>query len=239
MGKVIDFAAIETRPLDEGASVAPLLDWFDGTEMMASLVRLAPGARHEARVPRGSDQYLYVMSGAARFVMDDAEASLVPDDWLILEEGKSFALVDGAAEILSVTVPPPGAGRASAGFRGGFSKMVVAALPVVDIPAEKKRRIYLANAELAAGSARGHAMIVRYTGATLTKLHHHPNAESLFVILSGKVRFTIDGAQRVLARGSAAFFPIDDSHGLASADGNELSFLELHVPGAFRTVYDE
>jgi mannose-6-phosphate isomerase-like protein (cupin superfamily) len=239
LGKVIEFAAIETRPSDEGAVVAPFLDWFDGTEMMASLVRLAPDGRYEASVPRGSDQYLFVLSGAAQFAMGGVAAALAADDWLILEEGKSFALLGGAAEILSITVPPPGAGRASAGFRGGFKKMSLAALPVVDLPAEKKRRTYLANEALAAGSARGHAMIVGYTGATLTKMHHHPNAESLFVILSGRVRFTIDGAQRVLARGQAAFFPIDDSHGLKSADGNALSFLELHVPGAFRTVYDE
>ncbi|MGH7088952.1 MAG: hypothetical protein ACREFQ_08630 [Stellaceae bacterium] len=43
----------------------------------------------------------------------------------------------------------------------------------------------------------------------------------------------------MLARGEAAFFPANDSHGLKSADGNTLSFLELHIPGAFVTAYDE
>jgi hypothetical protein len=32
---------------------------------------------------------------------------------------------------------------------------------------------------------------------------------------------------------------MNDSHGLKSADGQELSFLEFHIPGAFRTEYDE
>ena len=82
-------------------------------------------------------------------------------------------------------------------------------------------------------------MIVRYTGETLTKHHHHPNAESLFVMLSGRVAFTVDGEERVLGAGEAAFFPMNDSHGLKSADGNELSFLEFHIPGAFATPYDE
>ncbi len=108
-------------------------------------------------------------------------------------------------------------------------------LPVVDLPAEKKRRTYLANAALAAGSHRGHAMIVRYTGETFTRKHHHPNAESLFVVLTGKVQFLVDGKDRVLGPGEAAFFPTGNSHGLKSADGNELSFLEFHVPGAFTT----
>ncbi len=140
---------------------------------------------------------------------------------------------------MSVIVPPPGAGRTAPGFHGGFTAMAVKDQPIVDLPEEKKRRTYLANKALAAGSERGHAMIVRYTGATLTKKHHHPNAESLFVILSGKVKFLVNGQERVLGRGEAAFFPINDSHGLKSADGNELHFLELHVPGAFVTRYDE
>jgi mannose-6-phosphate isomerase-like protein (cupin superfamily) len=236
MGKVIDFAAAEARAAGTGATVAPLLD---GREMQAAAIRLAPGARYEARVPAGSDQYLYVLSGRTRLVLDGGDMALAADSWAVVEEGKSFALQDGAAEILSVVVPPPGAGRASAGFRGGAKTMMVSDLPVVDLPEEKKRRTYLANKALAAGSERGHAMIVRYTGETLTKKHHHPNAESLFVILSGKVKFLIDGKERVLGRGEAAFFPIDDRHGLRSADGNPLHFLELHVPGAFATQYDE
>ncbi|HUZ73995.1 MAG TPA: cupin domain-containing protein [Stellaceae bacterium] len=239
MGKIIDFGAAEAQSHGPGAAVAPLLGRVDATEMMASSIRLAAEGRYDGAVPAGSDLYLYVLSGATRLDCDGRAAALRPDDWAIIEEGKSFALSGGAAEVLSITVPPPGAGRTGAGFRGGVKTMAVADLPIVDLPAEKKRRTYLANKELAAGSERGHAMIVRYTGETLTRKHHHPNAESMFVILSGKVRFLIDGQERVLGRGEAAFFPIEDSHGLRSADGNPLSFLELHVPGAFRTHYDE
>jgi quercetin dioxygenase-like cupin family protein len=239
MGKIINFAAVEAHSVSPGARVAPLLDRPDAVEMMAAAIRLAPDSRHEAKVPAGSDQYLYVLSGRTRLELDGTGTALAPDNWVILEEGKSFTLQGGAAELLSIVVPPPGAGRAGVGFRGGFKAMAANELPVIDLPEEKKRRTYLANKALAAGSERGHAMIVRYTGETLTKKHHHPNAESLFVILSGKVKFLVDGRERVLGRGEAAFFPTDDRHGLRSADGNELHFLELHVPGAFNTQYDE
>lgn len=239
MGKVIDFSAVKARMESPGVQIAPLLDRLDAAEMVASSIRLAPEARYDGTVPAASDQYLYVLSGETRLDCDGRGAALRPDSWAIIEEGKSFALSGGAAEVLSITVPPPGAGRTDTGFRGGFKTMAVADLPIVDLPEEKKQRTYLANKAVAAGSERGHAMIVRYTGETLTKRHHHPNAESLFVILSGKVKFLIDGKDRVLGRGEAAFFPIDDSHGLRSADGAKLSFLELHVPGAFRTQYDE
>ncbi len=239
MGKIIDFGAVEARSMSPGVVVAPLLDWFDALEMMASSIRLGSGSRYEAKVPAGSDQYLYVLSGRTRLELDGKRAELAPDSWVIIEERKSFRLDGGPVELLSVVVPPPGAGRAAAGFRGGFKAMAVGDLPIIDLPEEKKRRTYLANKALAAGSERGHAMIVRYTGETLTKKHQHPNAESLFVILTGKVTFLVDGQERVLGRGEAAFFPTDNSHGLRSADGNELSFLELHVPGAFVTKYDE
>jgi quercetin dioxygenase-like cupin family protein len=237
MGKVVNFRTAEPQALASGAKTVALVDWFDGTEMMASVLRLPPGASHRAKVPSGSDHYLYVIAGEARIEAARGTASLVADDWALLEEGQAYSL-SGAAELLSVTAPPPGAGAGGAGFRGGLEVLHVKDLPVIDLPAEKKRRIYLANREIA-GSERGHAMIVRYTGETLTKRHHHPNAESLFVILTGRVAFTIDGKERVLGAGEAAFFPVNDSHGLKSADGKELSFLEFHIPGAFQVTYDE
>jgi mannose-6-phosphate isomerase-like protein (cupin superfamily) len=237
MGKVVDYNAAEARRLASGATVAPIVDWFDGTEMMASILRIGPAVRYEATVPAGSDQYLYVLSGEGRIESGDVSAALALDDWVLVEEGRAMAL-SGDVELLSVLAPPSGAGVARTGFRGGLEILHTSGLPVVDLPAEKKRRTYLANAEIG-GTQRGHAMIVAYTGETLTKRHHHPNAESLFVVLTGRVRFLVDGRERVLGRGEAAFFPVNDSHGLKSADGNALSFLEFHIPGAFATQYDE
>ncbi|HUB97787.1 MAG TPA: cupin domain-containing protein [Stellaceae bacterium] len=236
MGKIVDFATAERRGLASGASAVPIVDWFDGVEMMASVLVIGPAVRHEATVAVGSDQYLYMLRGEARIECGDSSAALAADDWVLIEEGRTFA-VSGDAEILSVVAPPPGSGKKRPGFQGRMRRMRTRELPVVDLPAEKKRRTYLANAEIA-GSERGHAMIVAYTGETLTKRHHHPNAESLFVVLTGRVRFLVNGAERVLGRGEAAFFPINDSHALRSGDGNALSFLEFHIPGAFETRYD-
>ena len=234
MGKIIDFAAVEAQARAPGVTVAPILDWFDSAEMTAAILRLSQGARHEIKVPAGSDQYLFVLAGEARL----GDQALGPRSWALLEERQSFA-VSGNAEILSIIVPPSGTGRGGTGFQGGLKTMAVKDLPVVDLPEERKQRIYLATKALATGSERGHAMIVRYTGETVTRRHHHPNAESLFVVLDGKVAFTVDGKERVLGAGEAAFFPMNDRHGLKSADGRPLSFLELHIPGIFVTEYDE
>jgi quercetin dioxygenase-like cupin family protein len=231
MGKVVDYRSAEARPIAPGVQSVPLVDWFDGSELAASVLKLEKGARHVAKVPKGADQYLFGLDGAPRLGAD----TLARDTWALVAEGTEFSL-EGEGWVLSVVAPPSGAGAARRGFSGAPKLMRVADLPEVDLPEEKKRRTYLANHAL--GTDRGHAMIVRYTAETLTKLHHHPNAESLFVVLDGRVAFTVDGTERVLERGEAAFFPIDNPHGLKSADGKTLSFLEFHVPGSFETRYD-
>ena len=235
MGAVLEFAKAEPHRVAGGARVAKILDAPASREMEVAVIHLTAGSRFASTVPAGSDQYLFTLKGAARL---DTGADLPPQSWVILAEGGAFRLTGGDAQVLSVIVPPPGAGRGGTGFSGGPKIMAVPELPVVDLPEEKKRRTYLANHGIA-GSERGHAMIVRYTGETLTKKHHHPNAESLFMMLSGRVEFLVNGEKRVVGAGEAAFFPMNDSHGLKSADGKELSFLEFHIPGAFVTNYDE
>ena len=239
MGTIVDYDAAEGRDVASGVSQAALID-RQSTEMTATLLRVAPGARHVGAVPSGSDQYLFVIAGDVRLDGAGRGATMGRETFAIVEEGTSFTLTGGsaAAKVLSVVVPPPGAGRATPGFRGGLKVAAVSDLPIVDIPEEKKRRTYLAS-HSTVGSERGHAMIVRYTGDTVTRKHHHPNAESMFVMLDGYIRFLVNGKEETLGPGQAIFFQMNDRHGLRSADGNELSFLEFHIPGAFVTRYDE
>ncbi len=238
MGTIVNYDAAEGRTVGNGVSLAPLID-RQSTEMNASLLRLASWGRYAGQVPSGSDQYLFVIAGEVRLGAAGQTATMGRQSFAIVQEGTSFTLTGGtAAKVLSVVVPPPGARRATSGFRQGFKVVAVKDLPIVDIPEQKKRRTYLASSSTV-GSERGHAMIVQYTGDTVTKRHHHPNAESMFVMLDGHVRFLVNGEEETLGAGQAVHFPMNDSHGLRSADGHELSFLEFHVPGAFVTQYDE
>ena len=237
MGTIVNYDAAEGRPVTNGVTLAVLID---SAEMHVSLLRVASPGRHTAEVPSGSDQYLFVIGGDVRIDAAGKTGTMGRETFAIVQEGARLTLTGGAAaaKVLSVVVPPPGVKRATSGFRDGVRVMVVKDLPVVDLPEEKKQRTYLASRSTV-GSERGHAMIVRYTGDTVTKKHHHPNAESMFVMLEGYVRFLVNNKEETLGAGQAIHFPINDSHGLRSADGNELSFLEFHVPGAFVTQYDE
>jgi quercetin dioxygenase-like cupin family protein len=134
-----------------------------------------------------------------------------------------------------VLASPPGA----SGEHGLAEPLAVtsrATAPTAYIADQKKNRRYFVSKE-ASRSERGHAMIVEYEKDTETVMHYHPNAESLFVVLTGDIRFVVDGQPTVLERGQAVYFPMNNRHALRCNDGTTSgSFLEFHIPAAFTTV---
>jgi len=238
MGKVVTFADLPYR--DSGAGVKRAR--FTGEEMKqisAEIIRLAPGATLAESVPAGSDRYLFTLTGGATLTESGRTHAMAEEACAAIQEGSRFTVTNpGAAEIelLSVVAPPPGSGFKAAGFAGGISVAARATAPVHDVPEQKKRRIYFVGKE-AAQTERAHAMIVLYVEDTVTGLHKHPNAESMFVLLSGKTRFTVNGEDVIVQRGQATCFPMGDRHGLRTAEG-DVSFLEFHLPARYVTVRD-
>jgi mannose-6-phosphate isomerase-like protein (cupin superfamily) len=236
MGRVVTFAELTPQKSDGVGTAAITRD--DMREMSASYVRVEPGKSWRDRVPDGSDCYLFLVGGSGAITSDDSRHSVARESFATIQEGRSFAVENtGAAPLEMVRVlAPPNGGR---GLPGLDEKLRVAqrrTTPIHDIPAEKKRRIYFVG-HGAAHSERGHAMIVIYAKDTVTRLHHHPNAESMFVPLDGALEFTVNGEQVKVAPGQAAYFAMNDRHGLHVAPGHSgASFLEFHIPAAFTTV---
>ena len=245
MGRVVTFADLSYREAASGVARAAITAG-DTKEMAAEVIRLARGASVTETVPDGSDRYLFTLAGRVTVSGAGESRTMEEEAFATIQEGTRFTIAnadgagraaDGAvATIVSVVAPPPGSGAKRAGFTGGVALAARASTPVHDIPAEKKRRIYFVGQE-AARSERAHAMIVLYVRDTVTSLHMHPNAESMFVLLSGRTRFTVNGEDVVVERGQATYFPMGDRHGLRVADGEDgVSFLEFHVPAGFVTV---
>src|SRR5262249_33336544 len=216
----------------------------DPREMAAEIIRIAPGKQWSASVPRGCDGYLFVLAGTPAVSAHGARHPLGADSFVTLQEGSAFVVANdgrGRADVLHVLAPPPAGGsrpngHGLAGFAAKINVTAREGAPRVDLPAEKKQRIYFVD-DAAARSQRGHAMIVVYGPDTVTGLHHHPNAESLFVVLTGALTFTVNGAAATVEPGQAAYFGCDDPHGLRVADGlSGASFLEFHIPAAYTTV---
>jgi quercetin dioxygenase-like cupin family protein len=237
MGRVVTFAQLTPEKSDGVGTAAITHD--DVREMSAAYVRVEAGKRWSERVPDGSDCYLFVLGGSGAITSGDMRHALSPQSFATVEQGQSFAVEnDGTAaiEMVRVLAPPANGGRRLAGFDRKLRVAERGKTPIVDIPEEKKRRIYFVG-HGAAQSARGHAMIVIYAKDTVTRLHHHPNAESMFVPLDGALEFTVNGEQMNVAPGQAAYFAINDIHGLHVAQGHSgASFLEFHIPAAFTTV---
>jgi mannose-6-phosphate isomerase-like protein (cupin superfamily) len=239
MGKLVTFAQLPYRETANGIRRAPITG-SDAKEFSAEVIRLALGAKLSETVPAGSDRYLFTLTGEATVSANGKAHKMIEESFATIQEGVQFSVTnDAAAEnaLISVLAPPPGCGRKLPGFSGGIKVAARKDVPIVDIPDQKKRRIYFAGEE-SAKTERGHAMIVLYVHDTVTSLHMHPNAESMFVFLSGKTRFTVSGEDVVVGRGQATYFPAGDHHGLRVAEGDSVSFLEFHIPGAFTTVKD-
>lgn len=236
MGQVVTFSKLGYTDAATGVKTAPITGSL-GSEMEAEIVRLAPGAKFSGTVPTGSDRYFYTLTGEASVEGDGASHAMPADTFATLQEGIEFTLEntgDTETEVISVLAPPAGSRHTLSGFKGGLATSHRSTVPVVPIPEQKKRRLFFVDKN-AAPSERGHAMIVLYDKDTVTGIHMHPNAESMFVILTGKVRFNVNGEDVVIGRGQAAHFPAGDRHGLRGHEG-DVSFLEFHIPGAFTTV---
>ena len=236
MGQVVTFSRLDYIDAGNGIKAAPITA-NPPKEMQADVIRLAPGAKLTDRVPKGSDRYLYTLTGEARVEGNGASHAMRTDTFATLQEGLEFMLTNSGreeAEVISVFAPPAGRETNRRGFEGGIAIAHRDGVPVVHVPEQKKRRLHFVD-KTAAKSERGHAMIVLYEKETVTGMHMHPDAESMFVILTGKVRFTVNGEEHVIERGQATHFPAGDRHGLRGAEG-DVSFLEFHIPGGFTSV---
>lgn len=238
MGQVVTFSELPASPLADGVESAPVK--IDAREMAVEIVRIAAGKHWTATAPRGSDLYLFMLRGAGIISAAGDEKRMPTQAFATVQEGSEFTINNNShapAEVVKVIAPPNPEGRTRTGFSDGLSVIERGKAPVKVLPEVHKTRLFFVDKE-AAQSGRAHAMIVLYDEETLTAMHMHPDAESLFVILDGAIEFTVNGELHVVKPGQAAIFGSNDRHSLHAADGvTAASFLEFHIPAGYTTVY--
>jgi mannose-6-phosphate isomerase-like protein (cupin superfamily) len=238
MERVVTFADLGPSKLIGGIHNAAITQG-ETQELAAEYIRIPPGQRWTATAPRGADCYLFMVDGTCAISAADRRYRFPAQAFAVVQEGIEFTVENDSsvrATIIKVIAPPQSNGRSAPGFTGKIAVTQRAEAPIVDLPDEKKTRIYFVDDD-AIKSQRGHAMIVVYDKDTATGLHHHPNAESMFVMLEGALQFTVNGEPVVLTPGQAVYFGLNDQHGLRVADGaSSASFLEFHIPAAYSTV---
>jgi glyoxylate utilization-related uncharacterized protein len=201
--------------------------------LAARFVDIPAGSDYTLTGQKGVDEYIYVFSGVVSLADGGKKDELKTDSFAAVHEGMEVKLASkaGASRVLIVSAKVPDVD----GVPAGASTMAVDKLPVVDVPEQLKQRIYLVGHH-GVPSERSHVMVVNYVGDTLTKSHHHPNAESIYFFLKGQAMVLANGKEHAAKPGDFVFFGTNDSHGLRSADGGNLSFPEFHAPCAFTTV---
>ena len=73
-------------------------------------------------------------------------------------------------------------------------------------------------------------MVCRFTfdPFTVTDVHSHPH-EQITMVISGKVRFTIDGQPIIAAPGDVLYFPSNNRHGATMLD-EEVVLIDIFSP---------
>jgi mannose-6-phosphate isomerase-like protein (cupin superfamily) len=238
MGRAVTFSDLQPSKNVSGVHNAAITQG-ETREMAAEYIRLPPARQWIAMAPPETDCYLFMIDGTCAISAADSRLAFQTHAFAVVEEGIEFSIENDSsapASIIKVIAPPRSNGRGTPGFTGKLAVTQRAAAPIVNLPDEKKKRIYFVDDD-AIRSQRGHAMIVVYEKDTVTGLHHHPNAESMFVILEGALQFIVNGQPVVLTPGQAVYFGLNDQHGLRVADGaSSASFLEFHIPAAYSTV---
>jgi|SRR5580692_7633164 mannose-6-phosphate isomerase-like protein (cupin superfamily) len=229
---IVQYADKKTATaLPSGASETRLVD--PQQFLAAKFVDLPTGSTYTVSGQKGVDEYIYVFSGSVSLAGGDKQDELTAGSFAAVHEGMEIKLAGkaGTAGVLIVSAKAPDVD----GVPTGANTMAIDHLPVVDIPDQFKQRIYLVGKH-AVPSERSHVMVVNYVGDTLTKSHHHPNAESIYFFLKGDALVLANGKEQAVKPGDFVFFGVNDSHGLRSANGGNMSFLEFHAPSAFSTV---
>src|SRR5262245_51535164 len=118
MGRVVTFAQLPAGESGEGVRTAPITGG-DTREMAAEFVRIEPGKRLAARVPHGSDCYLFVLDGSGAIAAGQHRHPLAAHTFATVQEGVEFAIESDArspAQIVKVLAPPRCDGNKLAGF---------------------------------------------------------------------------------------------------------------------------
>ena len=238
MGQVVNFSNLNYTEFSQGVKCGQINN-HEIHLMMAELFVMQPNSNLSLSVPIGSDRYFYTLTGDLKIGTTAATQRMPKDTFTVIQENTPISIENQSSnvvELLSVISPPENyRGQKYPGFADTIKVLPRNEQAVVEIPDQKKQRIYFVGKENAK-SERAHAMIVVYQHDTVTGMHMHPNAESMFILLTGKTNFTVNGQDFILERGNATVFPMGDRHGLKVAEGDGVSFLEFHLPAAFTSV---
>lgn len=69
--------------------------------------------------------------------------------------------------------------------------------------------------------------------------HHHSKYSELFVVLKGKMEFTVNGETKILEEGESIDLPPNTVHTFSNAGTETMYWLHIHSPKGFAAFFNE
>jgi quercetin dioxygenase-like cupin family protein len=238
---ILNEISVAAQPVETGVMRQRLLtdERVKGTSLLFDRITLAAGATLKIELSPKSMAWFQMLEGKATFHslysdwLTDVHSMLLPpriSATLWSEHGASVVY----AEI-------PDAGRLDPGFTLDAPLLMAVDWTREEVFASEhdgRKRVPLVNSKMSDTAAMKIEMVVYPAGCASPK-YHHEGASTLMYLLSGRGIAWADEQRYPARAGDLLYFPDREPHYLKADDAGEMRFLEIYVPGAFKTVWAE
>lgn len=170
MGRAVTFSDLRPSKNISGVHNAAITK-SETQEMAAEYIWIPPGQQWIATTLPETDCYLFMIDGTCAISVADSRHRFPTQAFAVVQEGIEFRIENDSgapASIVKVIAPPESNGRGTPGFTGKLAVTQRAAAPIVNLPEEKKKRIYFVDDD-AIRSQRGH--LTAFTKALTKRIH--------------------------------------------------------------------
>jgi len=230
---------VAPQPFETGVMRQRLIteERVKGTRLLIDRFTLAAGANMRFDIPAKSLGWVQMLEGETRLSaiftdqMSDSNSVLLPPGYkATLSTAKGATLL--YAEIPDVASIDPGFSVDSPLF------MVVnwRREPVYASEHDARKRISLVTPLICRTAAIKIDMVI-YPPGNMAPNYDHEGADTFVYVVSGRGTACANEQPFSVCQGDLLCFPDRERHYLKAEDAGELRFLELYVPGEFKTVW--
>ena len=210
---------------------------LSGTNVTFDRFTLAAGASVPFNLAANSLVWLHMLSGEAMLQTPYARDRLSESGSILLLPGfETRVSTDAGASVLRVEIPD----TARLGANVAPGQVSIFALdwtrePVLRSERDGRKRIRLVNADLSGTKAMHVEMLVHPAGIAGLR-HHHEGADHFLCFMSGQGIVSAGGGSISVRAGDLVCLRAGEIHAIKAGEGAELRFLELFVPGTYKTI---
>lgn len=242
MAVTFNQAAVVSETVRRGIARQALLnsERVPGISFQLDRISIDAGASHQLRIADTGLAWFQVLAGSAELVHGGTRQPITDAHVVFLPPGFDGRVESDAGGSL-LLADLQNAGRFDPEFDAKpLSLRIIdwTTEPVMLSEHDARKRIYLVTPTLFNTKAIKGEMII-YPPGTEAANHHHEGAAHFMYILAGKGTCFANGEPFPVRRGDVVYYADGERHYLRSDPSVEMRFVELFVPGKYKTVWAE